>query len=31
VTGINAITYYADTIFAAAGFNTVAGQTAATT
>ena len=31
VTGINAIIYYADTIFAAAGFTSVAGQTAATT
>lgn len=31
VTSINAIAYYADTIFAAAGFTSVAGQTAATT
>ena len=31
MTGINAIIYYADTIFAAAGFTSVAGQTAATT
>ncbi len=31
ITGINAIIYYADKIFAAAGFSSVAGQTAATT
>ena len=31
ITGINAIIYYADKIFGAAGFSSVAGQTAATT
>ena len=31
ITGINAIIYYADKIFDAAGFTTIAGQTAATT